>query len=448
MDKKQNKMDDFLRNAAGSYSREPSPNVWKGISGALFFGNLMTFIYSYGWIVALFLLGGITLLWVPSGQDAPVITPQTSEIQMSELKAPYPSTGNQSADEAVAAPEGEIPGEETTLKETVPAMARQSTRETRTIQIYSPAEQETSKLKEDSFAVKPETTPYFSNHPFPAGPVNTRLPVSERYGGLRLQHPEISLFAVPERYEAGKISLNIPEPPDYARPSISEIEVSFVPELSFVRKDSVREALRSNGFEILGRMVRNEWSLSVGAGLTYARDNGMFEVNYNQYDSVGYYYKVTSFTIDPQSGNPDFTTVPESVFDTIDYSLRSEPQNMYTYLVIPVSAGIRVYGYRRFGIDFQAGISYSMLISEREEQFSYTNDNALTLSVTNQTPSRIKGYGQLSFGASLRYDISQRFSFHLSPLCKYHLKPLYEKRFAGRQEVWTYGIKTGVIFKF
>lgn len=450
MDKKPDKLDDFLRNAVGSYSREPSEKVWNGISGALFLSSLMKIVFSYGWIVLVLLMAGGYLLLGPTLQEEP---PQKS---VSEQLEKSDSSFNDPAEKKVSSAQEDKHDETTMVKKT------QKEKENNYHVAKQPNEDisgtNTPLVSVKEMALQPansnnsgETVAFFNG--LGKSEKNNTNPGKQAIGlvprrGYLLMASTFEPYNIPERKSNDKLQLNLPKPKDYVRLPVHASEISYLYELSNIGNKSERKKLISHGFEVTGRFISNDWHLSAGAGLIFSKDNGMFDVRYNQYDSVGYYYKVTSFSIDPETGKPDFNTIPENVYDTVDYFFSTQPQNHYTYLVLPVYGGINAYRFKRFGIDLEAGMIYSLLVSEKEEDYAYTNDKALSINIANETPSRIKAYGQVYLGTALTYDIFGRLSIHLSPYVKYHLKPLYEKRYTENKDAWTYGLKTGLFIKF
>ena len=69
-----------------------------------------------------------------------------------------------------------------------------------------------------------------------------------------------------------------------------------------------------------------------------------------------------------------FNTDLESVYDTVDYTTSESTRNTYTYLYLPLYAGVKLYEFRRLSLNLQAGIIYSVMIGQHEPEASYTND--------------------------------------------------------------------------
>jgi hypothetical protein len=193
--------------------------------------------------------------------------------------------------------------------------------------------------------------------------------------------------------------------------------------------------------------MMNDFYLETGLGFNVSDDDGQYKIDYEQYDSIGYYYKVNSFAIDEITGQPVYNTGLEAVFDTVNYNTSESTRNTYTYLYLPLYAGVKLYEFKRLSLNLQAGIIYSVLISQNEPDASYTNDQATRITITNENPSRISSnwIGAASLG--LQYQISPTLDLNIEPMVKYYFKPVYERRYDPKATFGA-GLRVGLYFKF
>jgi hypothetical protein len=186
-----------------------------------------------------------------------------------------------------------------------------------------------------------------------------------------------------------------------------------------------------------------------GLGVCYSNDNGNYDISYERYDSIGYYYKVNHFTV--SSFFPDsvvFNTVIQTVYDSVQYSDRLEPPNRYTYLQLPLAFGFDFYTHRRVSLSLMAGPVLSILVHENETSVSLNDPRARLLDVTNRTPDRIKANVQLAGALGIRYQLSNKIALGLEPTCHYFIRPAYHALNASLKKPYSFGIKGGIFIKF
>jgi len=231
---------------------------------------------------------------------------------------------------------------------------------------------------------------------------------------------------------------------DYGKKQKLLYGIHFVPELIFPESDKINKGI---GIELTGRYIMNDFYLETGLGFNVSDDDGQYKIDYEQYDSIGYYYKVNSFAIDEITGQPVYNTGLEAVFDTVNYNTSESTRNTYTYLYLPLYAGVKLYEFKRLSLNLQAGIIYSVLISQHEPDASYTNDQATRITITNENPSRISSnwIGTASLG--LQYQISPTLDLNIEPMVKYYFKPVYERRYDPKATFGA-GLRVGLYFKF
>jgi hypothetical protein len=218
----------------------------------------------------------------------------------------------------------------------------------------------------------------------------------------------------------------------------------ITPEIIFLN-DEEKSTKKSINFDVTG-VYGEDFFVEAGVGVALSEDNGRFNINYSQYDSVGYFYQVNSFEIDPVTGEPVFKTTLEGLYDTVDYQTSETVDNLYTYLRIPLYAGYKIREFKGFSVYLKAGGIYSVLVGSNESGTNYTNDKATSIIIEDETPQRVHSYFKLSASVGLSYMLSNSVSLSLEPVYNYYMQPVYERRLSDKSP-WSLGLRFGVLVK-
>jgi hypothetical protein len=191
---------------------------------------------------------------------------------------------------------------------------------------------------------------------------------------------------------------------------------------------------------------KGPWLLETGLAYCLSEDNGRFMVNYNSYDSIGYYNKVVSFEPDPNNpGTVKFNTEVRGVFDSIDHELETKTNNRYSYLQIPLMAGYQLYAGRLFTIGLKAGPVFSVMLGSDEPTIAFNQDGTTVQSIDNLSPVRVSTNWQVAAGLGIGMRLSPRLSLLAEPTYKYYLRPVYQNYNTKPQSI---GIKAGLLYRF
>lgn len=233
---------------------------------------------------------------------------------------------------------------------------------------------------------------------------------------------------------------------DYGRQRLWSYGLHITPEIIFTNDEnnSKKTAL---SLDITGIYGVKDWFFQFGVGVGLSEDNGTYRIDYAQYDSIGYYYEVTGFDINPETGQPIFNTNVEGVYDTVLYNEIQTTDNLYTYLRIPIFGGLKLHENKRFSVSLKAGGVYSILLKENEPGTNYANENATWVKITNDTPERIQSNFQLSLALGLSYRLSNRLSLSAEPAYNYYINSVYQQRYSSKSP-WSLGLRAGVVFQF
>lgn len=427
------KLDDFLRESLEGYVRTPSPGLWKRISLILFFRS--SWIYLSG--LALLIATGMLVLW-PS--------PSTELNEQTELATS--SADEESREHNGLASVSAMPAPP--AEKHMPPAVGQSGHEP---DLQAGQRMPTGNREPDGPGAKG-----------PAGDNAKPFDVTARYEYYANLREGFPLLTTPLlRNEKGK-TINWPAGPayptrifprnyfdpvkgtqDYAFRRTHGLILQVSPELIFNGKEN-QERMEALNIDLGWIMEGQGGFLQAGAGIGLSHDDGIFDVHYNQYDSIGYYERVTSFAVDPVTGQPVFNTSPEGVFDTVSYEFTEKRNNVYYYLRVPVSAGIHLFEAGRIALHASAGATYSVLLARREPGYTYNNEKATGIRVIDNTPERIRSNLQLSIGTGLRYRLGPSTDLRMDVLYNYYWKNVLQNQ-EKQKTPWSVSLRVGMVFK-
>ncbi|NOX46799.1 MAG: hypothetical protein GXO89_07460 [Chlorobi bacterium] len=234
---------------------------------------------------------------------------------------------------------------------------------------------------------------------------------------------------------------------DYGRAKLFSYGVYVSPEVIFMNDEAKTRKLQLNFDAVTNYKPTKDFYLQGGLGIGVSQDDGRYNVDYEQYDSVGYYLEVNSYTIDPVTGKPVFKTSIENVYDTVAYNKLSLTGNRYTYLRLSGFMGYRVHYAKSFSVFVKGGLTYSILVNSYEPNPEFSNGDALNLKITKETAQRINDTWQASVGVGFNCRLSNSVTLTGEPMFNYYLRPVYERGYNAKNP-YSLGLKLGLLFKF
>lgn len=449
MEKEFKNIDDLLRDTLNGLEKKPSDGVWANISSTLHgSGKSGIFTSAYLWSV-IGLLGLVVIFYFLSNEQKNVIPGEeisqpvqleSIEGQNTERESVAINKSNKITPETANQPGGKNKGEHIFRNENdnKPSQPVNAINDNSTGLAISEQTGKNEGLNDQ--IIKNETYlltgyfPFLMKRTFAEEPPQVIYPAIMRPQFVRQRNATQS-------FQLSGLEL---KGDDYGKKSNLIYGINIIPELIFPGSGKVNKSI---GLEITGRYILNEVFLETGLGLNISEDDGKFAINYTQYDSIGFYYKVNSFTIDQSSGQPVFNTGVEAVYDTIGYAAQQTKRNTYTYLYLPLSAGVNLYQFKRFSVNIQAGLIYSLIVAKNEQHSDYENENATSIDITNETPARITSNWLLKTSVGLQYQLTPKISLNIEPQFKYYIIPVYEQRY-NPKPTFGGGLRMGLYFNF
>jgi len=426
-------IDDLLRDSLEGYSKPASPGLWRKIS----YGLLIRSQRFYLSIVVLVLASGALYLLLPQPEDLPAekIFPNT-QPEMSGTFSPKTQTQLNPANDSKAA-----------VSEYKQADDDHDNRDI--ISTNDPVTKSPVMLASLTFPIEESNEEANYSKPFN---YFDKYPGLERMGTSISAQSEKEIhfrnnpFSYYPNYIVLRNNYNSREhQTDYGFTKTRALLFQISPELIFSGHDR-NDLIETLNIDLSYLSEGQDGFLQIGVGIGISQNNGIFNVNYTQYDSIGYYEQVNSFSMNPSTGKPEFSTTTEGVFDTIAYGFQEKSRNIYYYFRIPVTAGIKVYDFKRLSLYAEIGGTYSLLFKKHEPGINYSNDRATSIEIIDNTPSRILSTIQLSLGAGLKYRISTRFDLRLDGMYNYYWNALIERQY-DQKSPFSVSLKAGIMFK-
>lgn len=232
-------------------------------------------------------------------------------------------------------------------------------------------------------------------------------------------------------------------------PSYLSLGLGITPEISFYKTTSSYNNYDYwLGLDFTYHFGRFYFKPGFGWGMV--NDHGNYMVSYKRQDSVGFYYHVTSYTIDPLNPNKiiyNYTT--QTVLDSINHVGNEKASNRYQYFQVPMLLGFNLVETPRFCLAMQAGPGVSLLVSQKETHVEVIQlTNSTIMERINQTPSRITLNWQVWAGIHFEYRIKKMFSVMVEPTFKYYLAPVDDNTSIPAHSPWVIGINLGLQYNF
>lgn len=437
-----NNIDELLKQSLEGYKKEPSAGLWSKISVRLLLSGKAIYF-----ILIPIALGILMVSFLSQKSDNTNVESVLESKDLTFSKADENATKEKFDNSNKTMDVVEIVDDSKHDEEIIPEPIQ------RNVLLVSPESNFTSDKKESSDLNLIPSVSNASVSPLPnqSHSMAYKYPGLESLGGITfIRSQAFSGFflsqAKSQSINTRLSDYNIPSisSDDYGRPGMWSYGVHVVPEVIFNTNENSRNLALN--FDVSGIYGIKDWFMQFGIGVGLSEDNGIYKIDYAQYDSIGYYYEVNGFEIDPSNGQPVFNTTTEGVYDTVLYNETQTTNNFYTYLRLPVYAGLKLHENKRFSVSLKAGGIYSVLLKKKEPDSDYTNDNATWIRITNDTPERIQNNFQLSIAIGLKYQLNNRLSVSAEPVYNYYLNSVYQQRYSSKSP-WSLGLRAGIILQ-
>ncbi len=232
-------------------------------------------------------------------------------------------------------------------------------------------------------------------------------------------------------------------------PQYFSLGLEFMPEITFYKTTSSYSKVN---YWLGADLAYHLWKFYIRPGIRigYMYDDGAYQLNYKRKDSIGFYYEVVSYSIDPHNpGVIIYNTVNHTVYDSLIHNGADQTRNRYQYIQIPLILGFDVIELKKFGFSVQAGPVVSFFMAEKETPSQYTDlTGARLLTRKKSTPPGKNPNWQIWAGIHMDYRIDENFDFYLEPTYKYYFSPVVGNEAVSVKAPWTLGLGIGFKYNF
>lgn len=441
-------LDNLFRNALSGQKVEPSTSLWKGISRRLMWRELLHFnftnlsgnVVGFG-VAAIAVVTAITYFALRDSHSPVAVTPVTPAHDLGSVAAPSPVT-------ATPSPLPEVKHTQTTSTSSPSTVKREQS-----VFVTSEHAGASSIVKANQQPSTPTLTPNASS----VSPSTSILQVvpstRDEAGAISALEPHqpLLLFGTPAEdtlvivtpTEVIKINRSYPA----GKQSFFSATLGFEPEAMFYGSP---EPYSKTNFWVNGGVTWHYANFSVGLtpGLGLVYDDGKYSIHYKSLDSIGYYNKVVSYSINPVTNLIEYHTEMVNVYDSVLHVADDRTRNRYTYLQVPLMLGYRIFQTNAVSLSLNAGPAVSFLIGKKEAEPVVGLSNGRLIRIDNETPARVDVTWQAWAGFYFEYRFSPVTSLYLQPNCKYYFTPTVESEGVQYKNPWSVGLGVGLQFNF
>lgn len=258
---------------------------------------------------------------------------------------------------------------------------------------------------------------------------------------VKIRYPSPNLVNLGIFPASGKVHAVIPQ--------YLSLGLGFMPEITFYKTNSSYSKVN---YWLGADLAYHIWKFYIRPGISigYMYDDGSYRLNYKRKDSIGFYYEVVSYSIDPHNpGVIIYKTVNHTVYDSLIHNGTDQTRNRYQYIQIPLIFGFDVIELKNFGFSVQAGPVVSFFMADKETPSQYTDlTGARLLTRIKSTPPGKNANWQIWAGIHMDYRINENFDFYLEPTYKYYFNPVVGNEVVSVKAPWTVGLGLGFNYNF
>ena len=220
--------------------------------------------------------------------------------------------------------------------------------------------------------------------------------------------------------------------------------VEFSPEWITIPENN--NNIHSYGLDLSAKYFISKVFIESGLGIAMSKDNGDYNVEYQEAIFKGAYEDVYEVTFETIDGIviPTYHTKSVNVYDTIDKVTVEEVKNTYVYLNIPLNVGYAVKLGDKFDLYAKTGLNAGIKVYEDIPTPTISGENVNIKRLTPLYHTRTDWNLQAQINIGLDYHITNKFLFGIEPNARYYIKSLVENNDAGNP--YGFGVKLG--FKY
>ena len=273
---------------------------------------------------------------------------------------------------------------------------------------------------------------------------------------LLKQRPEI--HSAPDHESSESSNINNPQySNDYekkdSKPSLL-VGVFYTPENVYNLPNSIT---KNNGYSIdlnIGYYYHNTL-IETGFGIGRYNEYGNSSIDYTKMDITGSYNYIDSVTYNVYVDPVTHITVIDriyhfsinDVYDSIRNILEDQVSNQYTYLNLPLIIGYKK-DFKKLSLTIKGGACVSLLIHKKRSGLNIRDNNIIISKIINEPPGRIKTYWQLIGSVGCHYQFTNKLNIAIEPTIKYYMNSIYQEYGNTKEQIYSIGICTGILYRF
>jgi len=448
MAKNNNNMDNFLRDSLGGLNVKPSQSVWKGITKRLIILELLRLnftnigkVWLYSGLATLATLSGITyfnLMHQNEETPIPAKTTQTEQIT------------NKPQSQKVELTPSEIDDNLTTAK----MVSSETENEDATVQSNFENQKSERIISEETHLSKPDkkikTLPNAHSSDW-LGKRDKNLPKVMNSLSLNLIPQSNASKTLPgigrgQMIPFTKFEDDLEEKPKNNKPQLNWfLTASYNPEWPLSNEDMY---VNNHQLALNAGVEYKKWMLNIGLGMRMEKTPSMYTSHYQSYDSVGYYYDIDYYEINPE--NPDsivlYYTV-ENLYDSVAHQSHSHgPDQNRRWMFIPFSLGYQLHTTSNYQL--YANIFGQFGWQSYLEKTEMNLELAAGSTMEDVTPEANPNYLQIGVGLENNFNVYPHWWIYAEPRINYYINTPYSINQTSGNGPYSFGIKVGVKYKF
>lgn len=447
-----NNMDKFLRESLDDLKANPSQSVWKGITKRLIILELLRLNFTnvgkawlYSGLATVATISGLTYFGLSHQTEDKTPTAETIQTEQITNK-PSPTETLEIVEKANEVKETS----EAKINADISPVSNHSTEIPETSSMAKNDLEDSkskSKIADNIDSFIDENTIAVTNEQ------QMQLPQSiESISASLLNEPDIGK-SVPElsRTRMMPSGLQTDEKKDRkkTKPVFKDISwflgASYTPEWPLSDEDMY---VNNHQLALNAGMEFKKWMVSIGFGLRTEKTPSMFSSQYLSYDSVGYFYDIDYYEVNPDE--PDsiiiYYTV-ENLYDSVAHRSNSHgPDQRRRWVFIPVNIGYQIHSSPKYQL--YANIFGQFGWQNYLEKSNMDLKLAAGSTMTDITPEANPNYLQIGVGLENNFNVFPQWWIYAEPRINYYINTPYSINQTTGNGPYSFGIKIGVKYKF
>ena len=176
-------------------------------------------------------------------------------------------------------------------------------------------------------------------------------------------------------------------------------------------------------------------------------EEGRYRIDFQSFDSVGFYNKVVSFEVNPQ--NPEqitYKTVKATVYDSVYHVNMVNPLFKHKYINIPLSVGYKFFNKNNFTVSVETGVMFSKLLSSDIPTVEFNYPDYKLVAITRETHDRASINWQWTAGLNMQFKMKNGISLCLSPKFAKYITNIYISE--NKVLPYSMGLHFGIFYDF